>query len=282
MRVINIDGRLGLIREGGYIDVAVESDGLFSSDIQAAYSRWSELEDWAETHTQGEVHAIDPATVGAPAPAPRQVFAIGLNYRDHAEEANLEIPTDSMVVFTKFPSSITGPNDQISLPKGSVDFETELVVVIGKQAHQVEPEDGWNYVAGLTMGQDISERELQLSGSNPQFNLGKSFPGFSPMGPVVVTPDEFPDRDDVQIGCAINGEVMQQSRTSNMIFSVPQIISYLSSVVTLLPGDVIFTGTPAGIGFARNPKRLLSHGDELRTHAEDIGHMLNRFVETTA
>ncbi|MEC3974468.1 fumarylacetoacetate hydrolase family protein [Amycolatopsis sp. H20-H5] len=218
-------------------------------------------------------------TLGAPAPRPRQVFAIGLNYREHAAESGMDLPT-SPVVFTKFPSSITGPASVVSLPAGSVDFETELVVVLGRDAYRVPTAAAWDHVAGLTVGQDLSERQLQLKPPVPQFNLGKSFPGFAPMGPVLVTVDEFADPDDLEIGCLLNGEQMQKSRTSDMIFPVADIIAYLSSILPLYAGDVIFTGTPSGIGMAREPARYLCHGDELVTFAESVGSMRTRFIST--
>ncbi|MEO6570669.1 MAG: fumarylacetoacetate hydrolase family protein, partial [Ilumatobacteraceae bacterium] len=225
----------------------------------------------------GSAVPLDESKLGAPAPAPRQVFAIGLNYIDHAREANMEVP-DAPVVFTKFPSSVTGPFDDIELPEGTVDWEVELVVVIGREARHVGESDAWSHVAGLTMGQDVSERQLQLRPPSPQFNLGKSFPGFSPMGPALVTVDEFDDPDDIAVSCALNGVEMQTSSTRNMIFSVPSIISRLSATLTLFPGDVIFTGTPAGIGMSRRPPIFLKPGDELVTSGDVIGSMRHRFV----
>lgn len=278
MRIVNAAGRLALVTAGGVVDVEGASGGRFSADIQAIYERWSEFRDWATGPIGGTGQTLDPTTVGAPAPRPRQVFAIGLNYRDHAEEAGMDASATSMVVFTKFPSSITGPFKTIDLPPGSVDWETELVVVIGRPAYRVGQDRAWDHVAGLTLGQDLSERELQLRPPTPQFNLGKSFPGFSPMGPDLVTVDEFPDRDDIEIGCLLNGEPMQQGRTGNMIFPVPAIIAGLSATLPLLAGDVIFTGTPAGIGWARNPRVLLQPGDELVSTAGTIGSMRHRFA----
>jgi 2-keto-4-pentenoate hydratase/2-oxohepta-3-ene-1,7-dioic acid hydratase in catechol pathway len=277
MRIVNAAGRLALVTADGVIDVERASDGRFSADIQAVYERWSEFREWAAEVT-GPVEVLDPDTAGAPAPRPRQVFAIGLNYRDHAEEAGMDASATSMVVFTKFPSSITGPAATIELPPGSVDWETELVVVIGRPAYRVSQESAWDHVAGLTLGQDLSERELQLRPPTPQFNLGKSFPGFSPMGPQLVTADEFADPDDIEIGCQLNGQQMQKGRTSNMIFPIPAIIATLSATLPLLAGDVIFTGTPAGIGWAREPRVLLQPGDELVSTAETIGSMRHQFT----
>ena len=201
------------------------------------------------------------------------MFAIGLNYRGHAEEAGLDLPTTPMV-FTKFPTSVTGPNDPILLPPGSVDFEAELVAVIGRRAESVSEDEAWDYVAGLTIGQDLSERDLQTRPPAPQqFSLAKSFPGFAPIGPVLVTADELANRDDLEIGCFLNGELMQKARTSDLIFPVPALVAHLSSVLPLLPGDLIFTGTPSGVGWARDPQRFLQPGDELVTYVEGIGEL---------
>ncbi|MFL1380806.1 fumarylacetoacetate hydrolase family protein [Nocardiopsis protaetiae] len=277
MRIVNAAGRLGLRTPAGVLDVESASGGLFSADIQQVYDRWDEFTAWAATVPESTARPVADDELLAPVPRPRQVFGIGLNYRRHAIESGMEVPTDSLVVFTKFPSCVTGPSAVIDLPPGSVDYETELVAVIGRHAHRVPRERAWEHVAGLTMGQDLSERELQLRPPSPQFNLGKSFPGFAPIGPELVTPDEFDDPDDLEIGCLLNGEQMQKSRTDDLVFPIPRIIEFLSSVLPLLPGDLIFTGTPAGIGWARDPRRLLSDGDELVTYGEGIGTLRNRF-----
>ncbi len=278
MRIVNAAGRLGLVTADGVVDVATASGNRFSSEVQDVYGHWSDFCAWAAGVSDGQAEPLDEARLGSPAPQPRQVFAIGLNYLDHAEEAGLDSSTDAMVVFTKFPSSITGPFATVELPEGSVDFEAELVVVMGKRAHRIAAADAWNHVAGLTIGQDLSEREMQLRPPTPQFNMGKSFPGFAPMGPALITVDEFNDPDDLEIGCTLNGTPMQLSRTKLMIFPVPEIIARLSATVPLSPGDVIFTGTPAGIGFAREPKVLLQPHDELVTSIETIGSIRTRFT----
>jgi 2-keto-4-pentenoate hydratase/2-oxohepta-3-ene-1,7-dioic acid hydratase in catechol pathway len=181
-------------------------------------------------------------------------------------------------VFTKFPSAITGPRDRIALPKGSVDFEVELVAVVGREAHRVSSTQAWEHIAGLTVGQDLSERELQLAGPPPQqYNMGKSYSGFAPIGPVLVTPDEFDDPDDIAISCSLSGVEVQKTRTSDMIFWIPRIVAFLSSVTTLWPGDVIFTGTPSGVGWTRDPKLLIGPDDELVTRADGIGEMRHTF-----
>lgn len=278
MRFAQVSGRACVVLADGVADVETASRGEFPSDPQRIFDRWPEFLAWARAYTAGPTGPTpDAAELGAPAPRPRQVFAVGLNYRDHAAESKMDI-AETPVVFTKFPSSITGPNAVVDLPEGTVDFETELVVVLGRDTYRVPAATAWDHVAGLTVGQDLSERQLQLKPPVPQFNLGKSFPGFAPMGPDLVTVDEFANPDDLEIGCRLNGEQMQKSRTSNMIFPVAEIIAYLSSILPMYAGDVIFTGTPSGIGMARQPARFLRPGDELVTFAEGIGSMRTEFA----
>jgi 2-keto-4-pentenoate hydratase/2-oxohepta-3-ene-1,7-dioic acid hydratase in catechol pathway len=281
MRVMNLAGRLALAVDGGAIDVATASEGRFGPDVQTVYQQWPAFEQWARAHLSsgtGSATAFAEADLLAPVPRPPQVFAVGLNFRDHAEEAGLELP-DSPMVFTKFPASVTGPFATITLPRGSVDFEAELVAVIGREASRISEADVWSHIAGLTCGQDLSERELQLSGPAPaQYNLGKSFTGFAPIGPYLVTPDDLPDPDDVEIECSLSGELMQKSHTANLIFSIPQIVAHLSSILTLWPGDLVFTGTPSGIGWTREPRRLITEDDELVTTMSGIGSMRHTFV----
>jgi 2-keto-4-pentenoate hydratase/2-oxohepta-3-ene-1,7-dioic acid hydratase in catechol pathway len=273
VRIGNLDGRLVILTDAGALDVERASGGRFASDPQAVYQSWAEFTAWAAAADHAGAQPYDPASLGAPAPAPRQAFGIGLNYRDHAAESGMEVP-DQLSVFTKFASCLTGPYTEVALPPGGhTDWEVELVAVIGSRAWQVAEADGWSHVAGLTVGQDISERILQLGSKPPQFSMGKSFPGFGPTGPWLVTLDEFANPDDLELGCSINGEDVQKSRTSNLIAGVPKVIATLSETVPLLPGDVIFTGTPAGVGMARDPQRWLAPGDELVTYIEGIGEM---------
>ena len=277
MRIYNISGRACLGTGSGAVDIEIASSGAFSADVQSLYSRWDEFTTWAADFDGASTVAIEESELASPVPLPPQIFAIGLNYRDHAVESGLDIP-EIPVVFAKFPASVAGPYDRILLPPGAVDFETELVVVIGKPSQGVRAADAWSHVAGLTVGQDLSERHAQWAGTPPQqFSLAKSFPGFSPIGPVLVTPDEFENPDDLQLGCSINGVEMQKSRTSDMLFTIPEVIEYLSRIVPLLPGDAIFTGTPAGVGFSRDPKVLLGQGDTLATYVEGIGEMRHTF-----
>jgi 2-keto-4-pentenoate hydratase/2-oxohepta-3-ene-1,7-dioic acid hydratase in catechol pathway len=278
MRLGKLDDRSVLVTEAGSVDVNRASRGLFPTDVAALYTSWDEFRAWAQRADFAvAAQPYDESALGNPAPAPRQIFAIGLNYPDHAKESRLDIPTVPSV-FTKFASSLNDPCGDILLPPGHVDWEVELVVVIGRHAHRISREDAWDHVAGLSVGQDISERVLQLAGSPAQFSLGKSFPGFAPIGPVLVTPDDVADKDDLELGCSVNGEQVQKGRTSDMVFPVPELVARLSAVAPLLPGDVIFTGTPAGVGFGRSPQRFLTAGDELHSYVVGIAEMHHRFV----
>ena len=278
MRIANLSGRLVIVTRGGAVDVGIASDGRFSADPQAIYSRWAEFRAWADAVRFSDVHPFDLADLGAPAPAPRQLFAIGLNYRAHARETGFAIPEDPPV-FTKYVTSITGPVTEVTLPKnGHTDWEVELVVIIGTHAYTVPEAQAWSHVAGLAVGQDISERIAQMKGPSPQFSLAKSYPGFTAFGPWLVTPDEFENPDDLELQCSVNGEQVQHARTNDLIFSVPALIARLSAVVPLLPGDVIYTGTPPGVGLGRTPQRFLAAGDELISSIQGIGELRQRFV----
>jgi 2,4-diketo-3-deoxy-L-fuconate hydrolase len=278
MRIANVAGRAALLDSAGTgLDIEKASDGKFASDPQRVFDQWDALRTWAERCDGAGDFAIDGAELAAPTPAPRQVFAIGLNYADHAQESKLGLP-DSPTVFTKFPTSITGPNATVTLPSSSVDWEVELVVAIGHGGAAIAERDAWSHVAGLMVGQDLSERAVQLAGPAPQFSLGKSYPGFSPLGPALVTFDEVADPDDLELGCTLDGEVLQHGRTSDMIFSVSELIARLSAVCPLLSGDIIFTGTPSGIGAARTPPRFLPPGSTLCSFVSGVGELRNQFV----
>lgn len=281
MRIANLGGRLVVLRGELAIDIADASNGRFDTDPQAIYPRWAEFTAWMSSADLPAGGLYDPRELGSPAPRPGQVFAIGLNFHEHAAETGFLTPQTEPPVFTKFASCITGPYPEVMLPDGgNVDWEVELVAVIGRTASRVSEADAWAHVAGLTVGQDISERVLQLAATPPQFSLAKSYPNFGPLGPSLVTVDELDDPDDLELGCSINGETMQKGRTSQMIFSVPQLVEKLSAVLPLRPGDVIFTGTPAGVGLGREPQRWLQPGDELVSWVGGIGEIRQRFVSS--
>jgi 2-keto-4-pentenoate hydratase/2-oxohepta-3-ene-1,7-dioic acid hydratase in catechol pathway len=184
------------------------------------------------------------------------------------------------MVFTKFPSSITGPAAQVEITGPRVDWEVELVVVIGTGGHRIAQADAWAAIAGFTVGQDISDRDVQMRPeSYPQVGLGKSFPGFAPIGPVVASLEEVGDPHDLGLRCWVNGELMQDGRTDDLVFTIPYLVEYLSNVATLLPGDLIFTGTPSGVGTTRRPPRFLAPGDEVRSEIDGIGELTTSFVE---
>jgi 2,4-didehydro-3-deoxy-L-rhamnonate hydrolase len=278
VRIGNLANRLTVFTDEGAVDIARASGGLFAPDPQAVYDRWDEFTQWA-VHNLDQVEArpFDARDLGPPSPRPRQVFAIGINYPAHAEEGGVKAPT-SLLVFTKWPSSFAGPVGEIVLTGDRVDWEAELVAVVGRRADSVPVEQGWDHIAGLTVGQDVSNRAVQFQGSFPQWGLGKSFRGYSPTGPWLATLDELVDAADLEIGCAVNGQQMQLARTSSMVFPIPELVAELSKVVTLEPGDVIFTGTPSGVGVARKPPVFLAPGDELVTRIEGIGEIRHRFV----
>jgi 2,4-diketo-3-deoxy-L-fuconate hydrolase len=275
MQLANVLGRAVLVLGDEIADVATSSDGRFGPEPAGVYDDWAAFRELASTITRGTGPLVE-TDLRCPVPAPRQVFAIGLNYRSHAEESGMAVP-DVPATFTKFPASLGGPFDDIPIVGDTTDWEVELVAVIGARADRVPEADGWSHVAGLTVGQDISDRALQFA-AGAQFSLGKSRRGYGPMGPWVVTPDELPDPDDLALGCSVDGEVVQEARTDDLVFSVPRLVAELSEVVSLLPGDIIFTGTPAGVGFTRQPPRSLRPGNVLETSIEGIGTIRNRCV----
>ncbi len=275
MKLANLDGRLVLVLDDGVADVATASNGRFGPDPMSAFRDWVQFTEFS----RGVTSATGPlreSELRCPVPNPRQVFAIGLNYRSHAEESGMTVP-EVPATFTKFPASLGGPFDDVEIVGESVDWEVELVAVLGTRADRVAASDAWGHVAGLTVGQDISDRHLQFA-AGAQFSLGKSRRGYGPMGPWLVTPDAVPDPDDLALGCSVDGEKVQDARTSDLIFGVPRLVAELSAVLPLLPGDVIFTGTPAGVGFARQPARFLARGQVLESWIEGIGTIRNRCV----
>ncbi len=275
-RLLNVQGRAALGDDEGWYDLARLSGDPALGDPMAAVSRSDELHTLADRLSSATPDgALGDAVLGPCIPRPPKVFAIGLNFRSHAAESGVE-PPPAPLTFTKFATCLAGPHDDVVLTGDTVDWEVELVVVIGSGGHRLREADAWRHVAGLTLGQDISDRTVQFTGTPPQFSLGKSFPGFGPLGAALVSVDAFEKPDAVNIWCDVSGERMQEACTDDLIFGVPELVSYLSSVCPLEAGDIIFTGTPGGVGMGRG--RYLVPGDVIRSGADVIGEMSNRCV----
>ena len=254
------------------------SDGELGPDPMAALAVPERLvELTAALHAHPPTGTLHDARLGPPVPRPRNVYAIGLNYQAHADEGSMEVPANPLV-FTKFPSCLVGPTADVEMRSDLVDYEGELVVVVGRGGKDIDPVDAWDHVVGLTVGQDISDRAVQFAAEPPHFDLGKSFDTFGPIGPVVVSPDSV-DRDRLRIVTEVDGEVRQDATTDQMIFDVPTLVSYLSRVTTLSMGDLIFTGTPDGIGAAQG--KFLTDGAVVTTRIDGIGALTNRCVRVS-
>jgi 2-keto-4-pentenoate hydratase/2-oxohepta-3-ene-1,7-dioic acid hydratase in catechol pathway len=262
-------------------DEAIGIKGAGFKDLHSVIAGGADAMDrvvrWLDRPPGGERFDAAKLKLLAPIHRPPKIICIGLNYRDHAAESNLTVP-ETPTVFSKYPTSVIGPGAPIVLPKASTkpDYEAELAVVIGKGGRYIS-EDAWReYVFGYTIVNDVSARDFQMA--TTQWMIGKTFDTFCPMGPAIVTADEIPDPHTLAISLSIGGETLQSSNTSNLIFRIPKLIAYLSSVFTLEPGDIISTGTPAGVGFARTPPRWLKAGDEVRVQVEGIGELVNPVV----
>jgi 2-keto-4-pentenoate hydratase/2-oxohepta-3-ene-1,7-dioic acid hydratase in catechol pathway len=279
MRIANVSGRAHLVVDGRLVDVERASGGRLPADPMALIPA---LDSVGKLAVPDDAPALGEATLGPPVPRPSKILAIGLNYRGHAEESGLQLPEEP-VVFTKLPSALCGATDAIVIPAGRprVDWEVELVVCIGRPGRRIAETDAWSYVAGLTGGQDISDREEQFRALR-QFTMAKSFDTYAPTGPVLVTPDELPNPDDVGLSCSVDGEIVQSSRTSDLIFPVPALIAWISNVCTLEAGDLIFTGTPSGVGDSRQPPRYLRPGSVVVSDIEGVGVLRNPCVQGPA
>lgn len=278
VRLANADGRAVVVIGDRIADVEQASGGRFGADPMAALAQWDEFAEWAAGIGAGAATgALDETRLGPPVPRPTKVFAIGLNYKSHAEEGGLPLPAKPMV-FTKFPSCLVGPRADVKLSSDFVDWEVELVVVIGRRCKAVSEAQALDVVAGYTVGQDISDRKLQFSDQPPQFSMGKSVDTFGPLGPAVVSLDAVGDPNDLELTCDVAGERMQSARSSDMVFGVQPLVAYLSLLCTLEPGDIIFTGTPAGVGSVRQPRRYLKAGEEIVSTIENLGTLRNRCV----
>ena len=275
LRFATHQGRAQLVvGEGTHlVDLEQVSNGLFSSDPMQSFARWAELREFARTITAvGE--PFDPLTLDAPSPRPAQLFGIGLNYRSHATETGAPIPT-SPLTFTKFASAINSPYGDIPIKHSTVDWEVELVVVISTGGRDISVASAWDHIAGVCVGQDISDRALQMATQPPQFNLGKSRQGYAPFGPWITDSAHLANRDALRVTCLLNSQEVQNSNTDDLIFPVDYLVSYLSGIVELSAGDVIYTGTPSGVGAARTPPQFLSSGDILISAIEGVCSITN-------
>lgn len=282
MRFANVRNRAALVvqntADGGLaVDLERATKGSFDSDPMQVFGRWREARAVARQVATQETFRFTNDELGAPSPRPAQIFGIGLNYREHAKETGAPIP-DSPLTFTKFPSCVNEPYGTIPISVPTVDWEVELVVVVADGGRNIPEDRGWDALAGLCVGQDISDRILQRATQPPQFSLGKSRRGYAPFGPWLVDVDDLNDRDHLVMHCAVNDEEVQRSTTDDLIFSVPKLVAYLSTIVELMPGDVIFTGTPSGVGAARKPPRFLAAGDIVTSTIEGVGSIVNRCV----
>jgi len=279
--------RLVNFRKGSESGFGVERDGKIFPVASAGYGSDADFFAGGEqalaaaralSHDiTAEQFPIDEVQLLAPVLKPGKILCIGLNYRDHAVESGMEIPTVP-TVFLKLPNAVTHPGTDIVLPANSQqpDYEAELAAVIGKGGKDIRAEDWEQHVLGYTILNDVSARDVQLATS--QWTLGKSFDTFCPLGPAIVTTDELSDPHSLEIQLAINGETLQHSNTRELIFKLPQLIAHLSAIVPLEPGDVISTGTPAGVGLGREPKRWLKPGEEIVIRIAGIGELRNRTI----
>ena len=280
MRLVNFqrggESRIGVQQPGGIVDLN-ELDPKLPKNMR----QFLALADWerrAEKAVAGaSARLVTDARLLAPVTDPQKVLCVGLNYADHARESGAAIPGEP-VLFSKFPSALIGPGDTILLPSKltqEVDYEAELVFVIGKRGRNVPKAQAFDYVAGYTCGHDVSARDWQLGKPGGQWMLGKTFDTFAPLGPALVTRDEVRDPHNLPIRLRRNGEVLQDSNTKQFIFKIDELVAYISQVMTLEPGDLVFTGTPPGVGFARKPPVFLRDGDVTDVEIEGVGVLSN-------
>jgi 2-keto-4-pentenoate hydratase/2-oxohepta-3-ene-1,7-dioic acid hydratase in catechol pathway len=283
LELANVGGRACIARDDRALDIERRSRGLFTHDLMAAIARWDELCAWArDVQAEDGDAPLEPTQLGACVPRPSQVFAVGLNYPAHAKETGMQVPLAPMI-FTKFPSCLAGPRASIPLTSAAVDWEIELVMVIGQRAHRLDEQTALDAVAGFCIGQDITDRQLQFSDTPPQFSLSKSATSYGPIGPTLVSrlddagvPLEI---ESLELQCELNGVRMQHGFVRDMIFSLPKILVHLSRYCTLKPGDLIFTGTPPGAGIGQKPPLFLKAGDVIRSAITGLGALENACIE---
>jgi len=271
--------RVAGVREGDYVDLN-RADPAVPHCIKALLAQGPEGLDRASAALAiGQAMTGKPFKLLAPVPKPEKVICIGINYADHARETGTQ-PPDQPVVFSKFASAVRAAAEPVVLPRASdqVDYEAELVVVIGTGGRHIPKEQARDHIAGYCCGNDVSARDWQKGTPAGQWLLGKTFDSFAPFGPELVTADEIDDPGQLKIQLRLNGHTMQDSSTNQLIFSVDELVAYVSGVCTLVPGDVIFTGTPPGVGMARKPPLFLKPGDNMEVEIEKIGILRNPVV----
>ncbi len=282
MRLANLAGRATIVIDGRAVDVEQASGGALSSDpmILSDLATHEALRALASNARVEDWPALDEPRLGAPVPRPPKGLGVGLNYRTHALESNLPIP-DEPHLFAKTANCVCGPFDDIVVPTGraKIDYEAEIVIVFGRTCRSASRETAWDHLAGVMCGQDISDRAEQFRQPLRQFTIAKSYDTFGPTGPHLVTPDELADPDALDIEGRLNGESVQRSNSSDLIFAVPALVEWLSRFMTFEAGDLVWTGTPGGVGEARDPPRFLGAGDVVETTVEGVGTMRNRVVE---
>ena len=280
MRLANLDGRAVIVLDGHAVDVERASDGRLSSDpmVLSDLANHDTLRAVAAAADASAWPVLDESRLGAPVPRPPKGYGVGLNYKQHAIESGRELPTEPHL-FAKTENCVCGPFDEIVVPQGldMIDYETELVIVFGRTCKGATRENAWSFLAGVTCGQDISDRGEQFRPPLKQFTIAKSYDTFGPTGPYLVTADELPDPDALSLTGVVSGEVMQEANTNDLIFDVPALVVWLSRYITFQPGDLVWTGTPGGVGEARG--RFLRAGDVVETTIEGIGTMRNPVVE---
>lgn len=278
MRLANYAGRATIVVDGRAVDVERASNGTLASDpmVLSDLANHDSLRSLAASVTAADWPELDESHLGAPVPRPPKGFGVALNYRSHALESGRDLPTEPHL-FGKTENCVCGPFDTIIAPAGlsEIDYEAELVVVFGRTCKGATRDEAWSYLAGVMCGQDISDRGEQFRPPVKQFTIAKTYDTFGPTGPYLVTVDEFADPDSLELEGRVSGEVMQHGNTDDLIFDVPALVVWLSRYITFQPGDLIWTGTPGGVGEARTPQRFLQHGDVVETEIAGIGTMRN-------
>lgn len=285
MRLANLSGRATIVvgpsDSPRALDVETASGGALSSDpmVLSDLAHHDALRALEAAADPASLPALDVSLLGAPVPRPPKGFGVALNYRQHAIESGRDLPTEPHL-FGKMENCVCGPWDEIIVPEGchEVDYEAELVIVFGRVCKSATRENAWSHISGVTCGQDISDRGEQFRPPVKQFTIAKTYDTFGPIGPYLVTPDELVDKDALALACRIDGVEVQTTNTSDLIFDVPALVVWLSRYITFLPGDLIWTGTPGGVGEARTPQLFLRQGMVVETEIEGIGTMRNPVV----